>query len=221
MTTTTKSTPRRRRARGTADWHQLGGTIAGETYGHRCHPSLVPLLEPIEAVKTHPKNARRGVIPSIRESMRVNGVYRPVIAQRSTGYALAGNHTFTTLKEDGAEQVPVVWVDVDAAGARKIMLADNRTAELGDYDDRALLDLLDVAGDLEGTGYVEDDRELLRLLLDRDHEHDEDVQGILDRADRTALPWVKVQLDAGSYERFQNLPGDEDREKLLYLLGLV
>jgi hypothetical protein len=117
--------------------------------------------------------------------------------------------------------VPVVWLDVDTAGARKIMLADNRTAELGDFDDRALLDLLEADKTLEGTGYVEDDRELMRLLLDRDHHSDDDLQDVLDRADATTHPWIKVQLDPPSFERFQNLPGDDDREKLLHLLGLV
>ena len=74
----------------------------------------------VDSVKPHPKNARRGDVAAIAESMRVNGVYRPVIAQRKTGYILAGNHTWAAMRQAGCAQVPVVLVDVDTATAEGV-----------------------------------------------------------------------------------------------------
>jgi DNA modification methylase len=57
-------------------------------------------------------------------------------------------------------EVPVYWVDVDDATARRIMLADNRTNDLATYDDEVLAELLEAAAaddDLLGTGYDGDD----------------------------------------------------------------
>ncbi len=53
-------------------------------------------------------------------------------------------------------------MDVTDEVARRIVLADNRTADLGTYDDQILVDLLKGMSDLDGTGYDADD--LLALL---------------------------------------------------------
>ena len=54
------------------------------------------------------------------------------------------------------QQVEVWMVDVDAERAARIVLADNRTADLGSYDNEELLGLLEtVDHDLDGTGYDE------------------------------------------------------------------
>jgi hypothetical protein len=85
--------------------------------------------------------------------MDANGFYGAIIAQRSTGYILAGNHRYRAAVERDAETVPVIWVDVDDDSALRILLADNRTADGGDYDAQALVDILADMGNLEGTGY--------------------------------------------------------------------
>jgi ParB-like chromosome segregation protein Spo0J len=76
---------------------------------------------------------------------------------------MAARHT-------GIERVPVYWVDVDDATARRILLADNRTAELATYDNDQLVDLLTRhanAGDLLGTGWDADDvDDLIAQLAD-------------------------------------------------------
>lgn len=117
-------------------------------------------LEPITAVQPHPANPRRGATPAIIESIRANGFYGSVIAQRSTGYILAGSHRHAAAIAAGLEQIPVTWVQVDDEQAKRIMLADNRTSDLGAYDEPALAELLQAAhdlGDLTGTGYTEAD----------------------------------------------------------------
>lgn len=123
-------------------------------------------LASIDAMRPHPRNPRRGDLAAVRESIDVNGFFGALVVQRSTGHILAGNHRWRAARELGHEQIPVVWVDVDDATALRILLADNRTSDLGSYDDEALAGLLQaVSGDtgsLLGTGY--DDEALDGLL---------------------------------------------------------
>lgn len=106
----------------------------------------------------YPGNARRGDVDAIADSLAVNGQFRPLVVQRSTGFVLAGNHTLQAAQKLGWPSVQVTYVDVDDDGARRIVVADNRTADLGGYDERALLDLLrEIGDDLGGTGYDLDD----------------------------------------------------------------
>lgn len=116
-------------------------------------------LEPIEKLLVHPRNPRRGDIGAIYESIRENGFYGAVVAQKSTGYILAGNHRYQAAQQAGAQKIPVIWVDVDDERAIKILLADNRTNDLATYDDNVLTELLqELAGGpgLDGTGFDND-----------------------------------------------------------------
>ena len=143
----------------------LGGLAQG-------HESLAPLLVDIDQVHPHPDNPWNGDTDAIATSIEINGLYRPVYA-RKDGTLLAGNHTTAALLSLGADKVPVVWLDVDDATARRILLVDNRSAQLGTYDDNLLLSLLDtIATDdtLLGTGWADQDLEDLRQLVTRlDH----------------------------------------------------
>jgi hypothetical protein len=111
-------------------------------------------------LRPHPRNPRHGSVEAIRQSIGHNGFYGAVVAQKSTGYILAGNHRWMAARESGMAEVPVIWVDVDDERALKILLADNRTNDLATYDESQLADIL--AGlantsDLLGTGYDGDD----------------------------------------------------------------
>ena len=135
----------------------------------------------VRDIHVHPENPRRGDVEAIIQSIVKNGVYRPLVVSRVSGNILAGNHTFRALCEMGASYVDVVYIDgLDVEGERRIMLADNRTAELGDgYDDAALIALLDsLDGDLEGTGWSDDDyTDLLDGLVEDAGGAGEDVEG--------------------------------------------
>lgn len=113
---------------------------------------------PLGKLKPYPGNARRGDVEAIAESLERNGQYRPLPVQRSTGFVLAGNHTLQAAQKLGWPSVQVTYLDVDDDAARRIVLADNRTSDLGGYDERALLTLLrEVGEDMAGTGYDLDD----------------------------------------------------------------
>jgi ParB-like chromosome segregation protein Spo0J len=137
------------------------------------HDALLPLLVDVKDVRPHPANPRNGDIDAIAESIQVNGCYRPLYAQRSSGFILAGNHTYHALLALGADAVPVIWLDVDEISAKRILAVDNHAADLGNYDNGVLLDLLDdlAAHDsLLGTAYTEDDRADLRALVHAEHQ---------------------------------------------------
>lgn len=130
-------------------------------------PRLEDLADPrlrvvsvgVDDVEPHPRNPRLGDVAAIANSLMVHGQYRPIVVQKATGYVLAGNHTLKgarRLRDNGAtgwDTIDAVVLDVDDVEAKRIMLVDNRSAELGTYDDGVLAELLRELPDLDGTGY--------------------------------------------------------------------
>lgn len=116
---------------------------------------------PLDELTPFPGNAKRGDVDQIRASLRRNGQYRSLIVREIPNgplIVLAGNHTMQALAAEGHEAARCEIIHCDDATARRINLADNRTAELGGYDNDALAGLLSyLDGDYEGTGYTQDD----------------------------------------------------------------
>jgi len=112
---------------------------------------------PLEDLIEYPNNARRGDVSMLTQSLKVNGQYRPIIVQKSTKYVLAGNHLLRAARILGWTSIDAVVLDVDDQAALKIVLADNRTADLGEYNDDLLKELLATLDDFDGTGYSEKD----------------------------------------------------------------
>jgi ParB-like chromosome segregation protein Spo0J len=122
----------------------------------------------INTVREHPANVRKGDVDLIADSLVNHGQYRPIVVQRSTGYILAGNHTWKAARRLGWKQIGVTYLDVDNETAAKVMLADNRTSDLAVYNDAQLLELLHSLEDLAGTGFDELDLDRLEGLFDED-----------------------------------------------------
>ena len=125
---------------------------------------------PVDDLVPHPENPRVGDLPSIIQSIQTNGWYGTLVAQKSTGYVLAGNHRLKAAHALQMSTVPVCWVDVDDTTARRILTVDNRVSDIADYDTDSLAKLLSEVmretGDLAGTGYSDDDLDDLIALLD-------------------------------------------------------
>lgn len=120
------------------------------------------------------KNARRGDVDVIAGSLRAHGQYRPVVANIGTytgrpNEVLAGNHTLMAVRQLAETHpddprwntIKVHWGDWDETTCTKIVLADNRTAEMGTMDFAGLKSLLDDLPDLEGTGFTDIDYQSL------------------------------------------------------------
>lgn len=131
---------------------------------------LATVLLPVADLRTFHGNPRRGNVAAIAESLRVNGQYRPIVVNVGTytgrpHEVLAGNHTLIAARDLGWGRIAAVEVDVDDDQAARIVLSDNRTADLGENDDLLLLKLVADLPDLDGTGYALSDIEVLEKLL--------------------------------------------------------
>ena len=148
---------------------------------------------PVGDLALLPGNPRQGDIGAVSESMRVNGVYQPIIINRGTltgrpFEVIAGNHRAQAAKQLGHDTIPAVILDVDDEQAARIALADNRTSDLATYDNDALVAMLENLPDLTGTGYDGDDLDDLLSALDTELEdpdahHQENVGEALAHAD--------------------------------------
>lgn len=122
---------------------------------------------PIGKLTRFPGNARRGDIDRIRESIRRHGQYRALVVRDTDDglVILAGNHTHAALEAEGHTEARCEIIICGDDEARRINLADNRLAELGRYDEDALVELLSFLNeDYAGTGYVPEDVEDLHKL---------------------------------------------------------
>jgi hypothetical protein len=115
---------------------------------------------------------------------------------------LVGNHTLTAARELGWETVNTFLVDVDERTAARIVLIDNRTSDLGGYDDAALYDLLSDLDDLEGTGYDDDDLEDLVVALEPVETLD-DGDAALDRFAASSVRAMYVTYDLDEFVEVQ------------------
>ena len=125
---------------------------------------LGSLAVPIDSVTPYPGNPRRGDIGAISSSIAEFGQNKPIVVQQSTGHIIAGNHLWRAAKALEWADIAVVFVEMDDTTAKRFLIADNRTQEVGDYDEDALAAILvelDRGGLLPGTGYDSDDIEAL------------------------------------------------------------
>lgn len=178
---------------------------------------------PTESLLAHPDNPRRGDVPAIVESIERNGFFDPLIVQQSTRFVLSGNHRRLAAIELGMGSVPVVWVDVDDAVARRMLLAANRTNDLASYDVALLTELLAPMADddgLAGTGYDSDDLADFLAQLDTP-----DLDGLHDKfgdpqpEDGWAIVSLRCPPDVASALRVALIPlGTNDHERAVQLI---
>lgn len=124
---------------------------------------------PADSLRLDPNNARkhgRRNLEAIEASLRQFGQRRPLIVMPDMT-VIAGNGTLEAIRSLGWGEVAVTVVPEDwtAEQARAYALADNRTAELADWDEVVLLesltDLTAAGWDIGGIGW--NDRDLVRL----------------------------------------------------------
>jgi ParB-like chromosome segregation protein Spo0J len=117
---------------------------------------------PVRDLNVYHKNPRVGDIESIANSLERNGQYRTIVVNIGTNAehqmeVLAGNHTFLAARRLGWQKIKADFVDVDDERARAIVLADNKTAENGTYDEKIMGELLSQVPDIVSTGFKFDE----------------------------------------------------------------
>jgi ParB-like chromosome segregation protein Spo0J len=183
------------------------------------HQDLEPLLTDIDSVRPHPENYSNGDVELIMESIMVSGMYRPIYVQKSSGFIVAGNHTWLACKELGAEKIPVVVLDVDDITAERLMVADNEIARKARPDTGQLVKLLEDLqqhDSLMGTGITDRELEQLKALADMPLE-------LPDDATRKMWPTVCFQIPPHVKRAFYDMTevagGDRERFELMLRLA--
>jgi len=137
-------------------------------------------------------------VDDVAKSIQRFGFASPIIARTENNEVIAGHTRLKAAIKLGLDKVPVRFMDLDPADARMLALADNRVAELADWDDDALATILrelDADGlDLDGLGWSDDD--LADLLKPSEYEAKEgeelDVDGFSDfdhQCPRCSFEW--------------------------------
>jgi len=99
----------------------------------------------ISELKNDPANARKHSprnLKAIRDSLDVFGQQKPIVVD-SRGVVIAGNGTLEAARELGWDEIDVAVTDLDPAHAQAFGIADNRTAELAEWDTDVLGQLLE------------------------------------------------------------------------------
>jgi site-specific DNA-methyltransferase (adenine-specific) len=158
-------------------------------------PQLRALVVPLECVELHPRNPRLGDVAAVAASLTRFGQQKPVVVQRSTSFVVAGNHVVRAALSLGWTEIAANVEDLDDAEAIAFMLADNRTADLGEYDDGLLAAILSeqqAADNLAATGYDAD--AVAALLADAGFIEDRDLDAAPDLPAETDLYVERGQL---------------------------
>jgi DNA modification methylase len=139
---------------------------------HNVHAGLTPLLVPLNDLVLLDGNPRHGDVGAVMRSYQDFGQRKPIVARhRADGKVevTAGNTQVQAARALEWSHIAVVFADDDDMTAKAWALADNRTSDLGSYDEDALLAYLEA---LDGsdlyTGYnVDDFNAMLERLADR------------------------------------------------------
>jgi DNA modification methylase len=184
MTATASSTQQSRRRparRGRAAAKARPALPTGGAGQQSCEAKIAPqlrtLVVPIDSVTLHPNNPRRGDVEAVAASLARFGQQKPIVVQASTRYIVAGNHLAMAARSLGWSEIAANVEELDDATAVGFMLADNRTADLGGYDDTLLAAILaeqDAAANLAATGYDADDVAALLAAAGIPDNHDPD-----------------------------------------------
>jgi hypothetical protein len=124
-----------------------------------------------------PANARKHSqrnLEAITESLRRFGQQKPIVIDNAN-IVRAGNGTLEAARQLGWETIEAVQTDLTGSEASAYAIADNRTAELAEWDDDILKATLEALADedaalLESCGYTEAELDALIGEVDDDDE---------------------------------------------------
>lgn len=118
----------------------------------RIADSIGHLAMPIEDFVPDPRNARKHGeenLEAIRGSLEEFGQVKPLVVRAADKRVICGNGTLLAAKQLGWTSLAAVVLDVTEERANQLAIADNRTAELAEWDNEILLELLEETN-LEG-----------------------------------------------------------------------
>ena len=139
---------------------------------------------PLDSLHLDPANARAHGprnLEAIQGSLARFGQVKPIVVD-GDGVIRAGNGTFEAARELGWDDIQIVRTDLAGTEATAYSIADNRTADLAEWDDEtlgALLDELRTEDALAGIGFdgTEIDELLAELALEEEKTLDDPGPG--------------------------------------------
>ena len=127
---------------------------------------------PIGSLVPDPANARshnERNIDTVKGSLARFGQAEPLVVQAGTRRIIGGHARLAAMKALGWHECDIVEIEVDNLDATALGIALNRTAELAEWDERVLADLLQslrVEDGLEGVGFSDQELDDLIASLD-------------------------------------------------------
>jgi ParB-like chromosome segregation protein Spo0J len=161
---------------------------------------------PIDSIHADPANVRRHPernLGAIKASLARFGQVKPIVVD-AKGIVRAGNGTLEAARALGWEKIAVVRTDLKGTEATAYAIADNRTAELAEWDDQGLAETLRALQsedfDLAAVGYdaAEVDA-LIAGLADQIVGDPEDGETPFDDFEEAADPDGFVAFKLGDY----------------------
>lgn len=117
----------------------------------------------VDALSPDPANVRRHPernLDAIKASLRRFGQQKPIVVD-ANGVVRAGNGTLEAAKALGWDKIAIVRSDLAGPEATAFAIADNRSAELAEWDGAALAEqmrsLQSEDFDLDSVGYTDDE----------------------------------------------------------------
>jgi ParB-like chromosome segregation protein Spo0J len=141
--------------------------------------------DPANVRKHNAKNLK-----AIEASLRRFGQQKPIVVD-GDGIVRAGNGTLAAAQQLGWTHIDIVRTSLKGADATAYAIADNRTAELAEWDEEALaqqLAAIQIEDDqlLEPSGF--DEKDILSMSLPSFEPANIDEQGRLDEKNKTKCP---------------------------------
>ena len=148
--------------------------VVETTLGVTGEPDLSMIVEgirslavPISTLKPDPRNARKHGkvnLAAIEDSLRKFGQQKPIVVS-ADGIILAGNGTVEAAKAIGWTHVAAVRSNLSGSEAVGFALADNRTAELAEWDKVELARLVSEIPENLVVGFDEEERKRVLAAL--------------------------------------------------------
>lgn len=139
---------------GTEQREEIDAAVSSATQG------METVMVPMEDLQLDPRNARKGNIAAIVESLREFGQHRPIVARRENGQIIIGNHMYKAARTLGWTEVAVVYVDDTEEQAVRRGIADNAVGDKATWNQELLGELLGEVGSVPGF----DDKDVSALL---------------------------------------------------------
>lgn len=116
----------------------------------------------IAQIKPWANNPRKNenAVAKVAASIKRFGFGSPILARSADNEIIAGHTRYAAAQSLGLTRVPVRFLDLDPAEAHILAIADNKTAEIAEWDDEmlgAVLNQLQAEDLLNGTGFTRDE----------------------------------------------------------------